>query len=351
MRVTSKCIPAFFVFAMLVFSCTDESSETPEVEIPENEDSLACTSEGLLENFTDSDGNNIHIYEDGKLFIQKDGSCQFELQYFEPDFLTQNYITNADGTFIVDDETLIPVVNNFQENFDAKQDLTELFVADPLSPDLFWTNMTLQSPMAKEVSDYVPLAKCILEGTCDFLDNRISLVEDSVDSNNMVLKFESVTPTADMVTSKSSLISVLGYFQKGDDLWFEADYFIESGMPFTIVDFESSYFFGSPGPRIVITNGRLAFENKFGTKKKETPSSDIAVPNGTWFTVKVHLKYSNTADGVIELWQDGVQLLNTTGINLPTSNTLLNKVEVGISASQEGTVLLMDNLRISDSEF
>lgn len=333
--------------SLLLVNCSTDAEPIVETETPVD---ASCTTEGLLENFVDNNGNDIHIYEDGKLYVNNNGTCEFQFQYFEPNFESQNYTTNASGTFLNNDSELIAVKNSFLEDFE-KSNFIDLFSSDINDPNLFWTSFTLQSPQAKTVPEYVALSKCILEETCDFLDNRITLVEDPTDSANKVLEFNSVAPTADMVVSKCSMSSVLGYFKKGDDLWFEAEYYIKDGIPFTLVDFENSYFEGSPGPRVVIRNNKLELENKFGAKLQFKPNSAPDITGATWFTVKVHLQFSNTEEGILELWQDGVKIVSATGINLPTSNAIQNVLEVGISATNTNTVLLIDNLRISDTAF
>lgn len=330
-------------FALI--SCSTNSETV--MEIPTD---ASCGTEDLLENFVDDNSNDIYIYEDGKVYLNSNDTCEFELQYFEPNFENENYTTNASGTFANSDSDLIPVKNNFSEDFE-KLKFIDLFFSDVNDPNLFWTSFTLQSPQAKTVPEYVALSKCILEGTCDFLDNRITIVEDPTDSTNKVIEFNSLAPTADMVVSKCSMQSVLNYFKKESNFWFEADYYIKDGMPYSLVDFENSYFVGSPGPRVVISNNKLELENKFGSKIRFESDSAMTISSGVWFTVKVHLKYSNTGDGVIELWQDGVKIVSTTGINLPTSNAIQNVLEVGISATITNTVLLVDNLRVSDTPF
>ena len=134
-------------------------------------------------------------------------------------------------------------------------------------------------------------------------------------------------------------------------MWFEADYYIQEGMPFTLVDFENSYFEGSPGPRVVIRNNKLELENKFGSKLRFESNDAGTITTGVWFTVKVHLKFSNSENGIIELWKDGENIISTTGVNLPTANAIQNILEIGISATNVETTLLMNNLRISDTEF
>ncbi len=342
-----------FIFCIsIVFlgnlGCSKDSELVAELDEPIA--SEACLTEGLLENFTDTNGNNLFIYEDGKVFMMSDNKCEFQLQYFDPDFESQSYTTNGSDTFLKDGSELIPTKNNFLEDFE-KAKFTDLFVSETSSPNLFWTNFTLQSPEAKTVGEYVALSKCILDETCDFLDNQIKIVEDPTDLSNKVIEFNCVGPTPEMVTSKCSITSTLNYFKNDNDVWYEADYYIKSGIPYSLVDFENSYFEGSPGPRVVIRDNKLEFENKFGVKMRFESNTATEVPIGEWFTIKVHLKFSNTNAGRLELWQDGVQILSASGINLPTSNAIQNVLEVGISATQENTILLMDNLRISDAEF
>jgi len=331
------CIVLFFLM----------SCEKNEGEILVN----ACNTNGLLETFLTPDDEEIFIYEDGKLYTEVSGSCNFALQYFEPTFLEDNYITTGNGTFLKEGNDLFPTKNNYLENFENQSVFKDLFVKSSTDTDLYWTSFTLQSPAAPEVSDYLALRQCILDETCTFIDNKIEVANDPIDNSNKVLKFTSVPPTADMITSKSSMSSTINFYQKDAHVWYEADYFIESGMPFSIVDFENSYFYKSPGPRVVIRNNQLEFENKFGAKLTVENNSGMTISRNQWFTLKVHLKYSNTNDGIIELWQDGIQIISATGINLPTSNSIQNILEVGATASSEGCVLFFDNMRISETSF
>jgi len=305
-----------------------------------------------LASFTTPDGQNVMVYEDGKAYVIEDGTCTFAVQYFDPDFMAEHYVTTAAGTFLIaDGGELFPTKSDFVEDFEGHAKFTELFVTSLADTQLYWTSFTLQSPAAPTVPDYVALRKCILDGTCTFIDNRIDLVPDPEDGGNTVLKFTSVAPNADMITAKSSIASSLNYYLKDSEVWFQADYFIESGMPFSLVDFENSYFDEAPGPRVVIRGRKLAIENKFGAKQNFTHESDASIPMNRWFTVKVHLKYSDENDGVVELWQDGAQLISTTGVTLPTLNSIQNVLEVGVSATPVGCTLLVDDVRISATAF
>ncbi len=331
------------VFPFLLISC---NSNVLEDELNE------CNSSGLLESFTTPDGYEIYIYKDGKAYLNDNGSCTFALQYFEPGFLENNYLTNDSGTFIITgDGELFPTKSNFFEDFENYSTFTGLFINSLDSTHLYWTDFTLQSPSAPEISDYVKLRQCILNGTCTFIDNKIELANDPTNNSNQVLKFTSVPPSSEMITAKSSIASSLNYYLKDSEVWFQADYYIESGMPFSLADFENSYFDKRPGPRIVVFGNKLAVENKFGAKISYTQNTGISIPLNQWFTVKLHLKYSNENDGIIELWQDDVQVISATGINLPTYNSIQNVLEVGVTATPIGCVLLIDNMRISNKPF
>jgi hypothetical protein len=280
------------IFLILFIGCAKDNNLPQEVS--------ACSSDGLLESVTSPDGQEIYIYENGELYTNVNGLCNFELQYFDSDFLNTNYLTDASGTFLIESNgELFPTKSDFIETFENSITFPNLFIRSLTDTNLYWTNFTLQSPAAPAVSDYVALSQCIIEGTCTFIDNKIELVNDPTDNTNKVLKFTSVAPSAEMVTSKSSMSSTINFYQKNSDIWFEADYLIESGIPFSIVDFENSYFYQSPGPRVVIRNNKLEFENKFGEKINIDNNSGMTISQNQWFTLKIHRKYSNENNGII----------------------------------------------------
>ncbi len=310
-----------------------------------------CSTDNLLDSFTTQDGLEVFIYENGELYIQEEANCVFETLYFNPSQLANSYKFSSTDTLLIAGSTLFPVKNNYLEDFESGTSINDLFVASVSDTGLYWTSFTLQSPEVLTVDDYVTLRKCILNGSCTFKDNKIEFSEDPVDATNRVFKFSSVAPTEEMVTAKASISSQLNYFTQTSEVWFQADYYIESGMPFSLVDFESGYFAQSPGPRVVIKNGKLAMENKFGAKILHENTTNTTVPTNNWFTIKVHIKYNSKDTGLIELWQDGEELISTSGISLPLSNAIQDILEVGVTATPEGCVLYMDNIRISENPF
>jgi len=314
----------------------------------------ACTTEGtLLSKFENPEGLHFRIYSNGEAYSVENRNCEFVDQYFEPNFLEEKYKTTNTGTaIIVDENTLFDTHQEFLEDFENKNDITELFLLEINQRNKLFTNMNLLSPSAPTVEDYIALQKCLLNKTCDFLDNRFDLVADPINANNTVVKFSAIAPTADMVTAKSSITSTLLFWEQGDDFWFEAKYFIGGDMPTTLADFESSHFFGSPGPRIIIKGDEVAIENKFGTKElyRQNVGPTKPLPKSQWVTLKVHLQYDEE-NGVIQLWQDGELIIDHIGRNMPLPIWIQDRLEVGITATSKETQVYVDDVRFSNKAF
>jgi hypothetical protein len=307
----------------------------------------------LLEAYT-IDKKDVAIYADGKAYLTKKSECSFLTQYFSPDFFTANYLIDSSGIWIrTDDGQLFPTRNRFQDDFEGYSDFLDVFATSILDTSKFWVTFTAQSPDNPEIADYVDLRKCIMDGSCVFSDNKMELIDDPDTENlgNRLIRFTAVAPKRNMVTSKMSFDSPLPYFVKGMDLWFQAEFNIQGPYPYSLVDFENPFFEGSPGPRIVIEDGALALENKFGEKLKFRQTNPVPLPQNQWFTLKVHLFLDNGNAGRMEVWQNGNQVLNVTAKNLPTFHSIQSSLEVGISATSEATTLLLDNFRISDVPF
>jgi Polysaccharide lyase len=334
-------ITCLFALALVVLSAA--CRKEPYTDCPD--------AGSLLETYT-IDGQDVALYADGKAYLLKKGQCSFVTQYFEPDFLTQNYQIDSTGIFIrTDAGDLFPTRNRYQDDFEGYTSFLDLFATGIQDTGKYFVVFTAQSPDNPEISDYVALRQCIMAGSCAFTDNKMELTTDPDNGANHVVRFTAVKPKRNMVTSKMSFDSPLPYFVKGMDLWYQADYKIEGAYPYSLVDFENPYFESSPGPRIVFADGALAWENKFGAKDKVLQSNPVRVPQNQWFRLKVHIYFTNTADGLVEIWQDGNLVLQANGKTLPTYNSVQNSLEVGISATSEATSVLLDNLRISDAPF
>ena len=155
-----------------------------------------------------------------------------------------------------------------------------------------------------------------------------------------------------MVTAKCSMGTTTILAKQREDFWFEGEFYIEDGAPLTIADFESTFFEGHAGVRLMLSNNSLQVENKFGAKLtyEQDPNNRIQFPLQTWVTVKAHFIFDDE-QGIIQVWQDDDLIIDAIGKNIPIDAWMLNSLEFGISATQEGATLLVDNLRFSDTPF
>ncbi len=300
----------------------------------------------ILSTITDVDGVTYTIARDGYVYKNVGSGCEQVLKYFEPGFEAANYERRGDTVYYKTPQGLFPARNTFIESWDRYDTFTSVFIQSPQHADRYWNTMTLQSPLAPSVSDYIALRTCILDGTCTFRDNRIDLVPDPTNTANTVVKFTAVAPSIGMVTSKSSIESTTAFFKRGSELWYEARYFFRSQLPYSIADFESGWIDQSPGPRIIISGGALAIENKFGNKLMFRQATPIPIPIGKWIKVKVHFVF-HEENGRIELWQDGIRVLDVDAPTLPLSIAIQNNIEVGISATSQACEVFVDDVRLS----
>ncbi|TWT50850.1 hypothetical protein Pla22_35930 [Rubripirellula amarantea] len=202
-----------------------------------------------------------------------------------------------------------------------------------------WTTIDTLSPSSPSLEEYVSLRNKIFRGESDFLDNRI-------EAGDGVAKFTAVAPTPQMVTSKSMLENNRLWFVKGDHLWYRGKYLLKKGVPFTIADFQERGRYNSPGPRITIWDKKyLGYELKSGWKPKRR-QTEFEIPIDTWFVLTVHLLLDES-DGLVEIWQDDDLVLSENVATLAASDSLLNALEVGITATDEAAEVWVDEVAIS----
>lgn len=337
-----KFLNLLIVFVALA-SCNQD--ETPELD-------CMVAGEVVLE-YTDTDGRVIRVFDNGDAYIVDGDECNFAVQFFDPGFFSQNYVETDSGTVLIAGDNLyFKPFQSFTEDFEGVTEPLGFFITDIDDRSNFFSAFTMQSPSAKTVDAYVALRQCIFDGSCDFIDNRFDLVPDPTDATNQVLKFFSVAPTSDMVTSKSSISSTLAFFQEGDDFWYEARYYIEDVLPTTIADFESSFFEGSPGPRLIFKGDHLAVENKFNEKitYRQQTGNEVAFPLNEWVKVKMHLRYA-LEGGIIQVWQNDQLIIDEVGQNIPLDFWIQDRVEVGLTATSDEGVLFIDDIRFDHKSF
>jgi len=273
--------------------------------------------------------------------------------YMASKVFQENYITK-NGTIYrtADDGTQIAVRKHFSADFENVNQLKDL-----IGLKYLFTAFTLQSPRAATVKSYVQLRKNIMEGKESFRDNALLLSKaPNVYRGNRALKAYAVAKNSKIGTSKASLATELLHFVSGDNFWFSAWCFIPSGhRPFGLVDLESTWGSQYPGMRLVLSEeGYLWVELKSRNKVKYRQVHDKAVPLplDKWVNLKLHFHLSEKDnEGRVRVWQDGDLIIDKYGKTLPNKETILNNLEIGITAHSFGEVPAMvyfDNITVSD---
>lgn len=295
------------------------------------------------------DGFTVSI-SDGNAFLydRANGRWSFMEQLYDPQFFTKNY-TVKDGKVFCRDEvsgSLFEMRKKFRSGFEEARTLRDL-----IGEKYGFTSFVLQSPRAPTVPEYVRLRKDILQGRSDFLDNRVEPSTEMPHSGTQSLRVSSVAKSFPMVCAKAHIECELLHFAKGDNYWFSGWYNISSGKPYTISDIKSAWIKMTPGLRLVLENGVPEFELKWMDKPRyrQMSASPVQFPRGRWVHIVIHLTLSDEDDGVNELWLDGAKIIAAKGRNLPLADTIYNHLEVGITATHEDAVVLVDDIEVSDT--
>ncbi|SRR6266542_3058591 len=290
--------------------------------------------------------NTPRIAYQGKLYTIVRGAVyeiqgplmQFVQQYYDPNYYGKYYQPYGDVIYrVVDASTRFPVRYSMADSFENANTIRDI-----VTPARGFTSITLQSPLAPTVAQYVALRHDILLLGGNFLDNRIEPSSAQVHSGSRSLHAYAVAPNAYMnfngYVSKASLESELMHFKQGDELWFSGWFYIAQGTPRGIVDFETSYVPEYPGLRILLDDTlHPRVELKWATKPTYMAVAGAALPVRKWVNLVLHAHLSDGADGRVELWMDGRQIISGVGPTLPVSDMLYDRLEIGITANEAGT--------------
>ncbi len=311
-----------------------------------------------LELTYENDDQKFYVVDDGNAYRDTGSGDAWELvmRVFDPAEVERSYVTENGKTYRIAPDT--------QQRFEVQRELAESFedVSSGL-PGLLelvsetrqrWGVFTLQSPEVPMVADYVAHRQEMLAGQADFRDSRVEPTTEKAYLGNKSLKCVAPARPDDMITCKASIASPLVYFRNGDDFWFEAYYWAEQSLPLSLIDLECEFVAEHPGIRLrIFDDETLGIELKALDKPtyRQAAETRINFPRGKWVHVRVHFALSTT-NGKMEVWQDGQQVLDRTGITLPFRSAIYNSLEVGISAHsnpRQACVLFVDDLRCSAS--
>ena len=310
--------------------------------LPEGEVVLTATEKGVT--YKVHGGNAYRV-------DTRTGRWHLVQRVYDPDFRAKHYVERDGAIFRkADDGTPVAVRRRFADGF---EDAARL--ADLISLQRGWTSCTLQSPRAATVADYVALRKRILAEGADFLDNRLEPADRLAHAGTASLRAFSVPPARGMVTAKASLSTELLHFVKGDDVWISlwCRVPLDSGMPFTVLDLETTWIENHPGIRVAIHDGRhvcLQLKSIGNPYYRQPQGREIDFPRGRWVRLRVHLGLTEQDDGVIEVWQDDRKIIDTRGRTLVLADAIYNSLEVGVTAFNEQgrpATLFMDDVEIS----
>ncbi len=288
------------------------------------------------------------VVVDGMAWGQDPTTCQwiFILNMYDPDFFADSFFMQ-DGQWHrrYENGQTMPLSTEFSDNFNSGSGVTDLLLPDASR----YTSFVLLSPMAPTIPDYNALRNCIFAGTCDFLDNRIDFDPKSGRNGSQSLRFYSVSPSEDMITAKSLVERGLFFFRKGDTAWFSGWYKAEETLPFTLLDFEVSGIIYRPGIRLTIRGGALSVELKWLDKPQylQESGAEILFPVDQWVHVQMRVLFSEDESGEVEVWQNGVRIINQQGRTLPTAESVVDFMQIGITATPRESVLHVDDVQVS----
>lgn len=168
--------------------------------------------------------------------------------------------------------------------------------------------------------------------------NSVSLTTERAHSGSNALKC--VAAPFDGKKPSEADIERFGLrFVKGDDVWFSAWYWLEGSSEDSSVflwDLESTGLRNSPGRRLFLQNGEMVASDLgrwWSAKKFRAMGGAPKFPKNRWVEVKVHLHLSDREDGRMQVWQDGVKVLDEWGKTLPRARTIYDRMQVGVTAN------------------
>jgi hypothetical protein len=189
--------------------------------------------------------------------------------------------------------------------------------------------------------------------------NQLQISTEIRHSGNRALKF--VAAPYDGVTASKADIQLGGLpFTRGSEVWFSGWYFLaggsDAGLTF-LWDLEASGKWQSPGRRLFLQEDECLASDLgkwWGSKTvRQAGGRGIKFPKDQWVQLRVHLVLSERDDeGLIEVWQDGVKVLDAQAQTLPTAKTVYDRLQVGLTANgnrSHSQTLYLDDVILSNT--
>lgn len=187
--------------------------------------------------------------------------------------------------------------------------------------------------------------------------NAVELTTEVVHSGRQSLKCFATAKRGDGA-SKADIGRGGFRFVKGDHVWSQCWLFLKGTEDASLVflwDLECSSKWQSPGRRLYLQSGGVLTSDIgkwfFAHVFRQPWDRGVPFPRDRWVRLKVHLFLSESSDGVMEVWQDETKVLDGHGQTLPTSKTVYDRLQVGITANGNHThahTLYVDDVIISN---
>ncbi len=313
---------------------------------------LVFVSPAMAQSVISVDGNNYLLIE-GKLYnMDKKGrATNFIAKIYDPEQMANAYETRNNIKYRIVGDNAWPVIYELEDGFENANSIHDL-----INISRGWTSLTLQSPKAPNIADYVSLRNNILQNKSNFLDNRVEPTDQIARSGAQSLMVKSVPPSKKMPLTKSSLDTELLYFSEGDNFWFSGWFFIQSGTPTSLLDIESSFFSKGAGMRLMVSPDYITrLELKWANKPtyRQIRDKQIRLPLSQWFNLKVHFYFSANNDGIARLWLNDKLIIFGKGQTLPTSDAILDRLQLGITANPPNSesIIFIDDIKFSHQKF
>lgn len=187
--------------------------------------------------------------------------------------------------------------------------------------------------------------------------NTVELTSELAHSGRQSLKC-CASATQGKTTSKADLQRERLHFIKGDHVWSECWFFLmgtQDAASIFLWDLEASRKYQSPGRRLYLQSGDVLASDlgkwSFAPKFTQPWKHRTPFPRDRWVRVKVHLFLSDNADGLMEVWQDDIKVLDGHGQTLPTSKAVYDRLQIGLTANgnrEYAHTLYVDDVLISN---
>jgi hypothetical protein len=348
----------------LIGGCTaEECPGGPSVDdLPAGPDEaieITCPSNPLVGEppppYDVSLGGTTYTLRDGFAWVPdgcgwKKAEGQPDTGYYAPpygaDFASAYSVDGCDISRVADDGSLVPVGKQFEAMFDAVEGP---LACDLLGPTYGFTTFTLQSPASPDIPDYIARRDCLCLGDCDFADNRLEVLAEAAHDGTRGIRATAVPPSEAMTavgfTSKASIETPLVHYVRGDEVTIRAWIRVQEGggVPYGLIDLESTWIDGAAGPRLLIEGGALEVELKFADRPRFWQPDPVPFPIGAWVDVQITYLLQPDDTGRVQVWQNGIQVIDAAGQTLPLPNTILSSLEIGITAHDgEGGTAVLD---------